>query len=72
MPNNLKGQTVGEIIFLVSEGILSPGTRELYEARQMRDPLSSKHDRPIHVASRLPAVENNETEAALIRDLELS
>jgi hypothetical protein len=65
-PDNLKGLTVGDVIFPISEWILSLGTRDPYEARQMRDPLASQHDRLIHEASLALAGEGSEAEATRI------
>lgn len=72
VPDNLKGQTVGDVVFPVSEWILSLGTRDPYEARQMRDPLAAEHDRLIYDASRLLAGEDNETEASRITEQRLA
>lgn len=72
VPDNLKGQTVGEIIFPVSEWILSLGTRDPFEARQMRDPLASEHDRLIYDATRLLAGEGGEAEATRIKEQRLA
>ena len=72
VPDNLKGRTVGDILFPESEWILSLGTRDPYQARRMRDPTAAKHDTLIEEANRLLAAESDEPEAAWIGEQRLA
>lgn len=72
VPDSLKGQTVGDTTFPVSEWIFSLGTREPREARRLRDGIAAQHDDLIAIAELELTGRGDGQDAARLREERLA